>query len=56
VPSGEAFYRLHAAEQLLAEGRRAEADGHPKPALAFYRAVGATRFVREGETLLAATA
>jgi tetratricopeptide (TPR) repeat protein len=52
----EAFYRLRAAEALVAEGRRAEADAQLGPALAFYRAVGATRYVREGEALLAASA
>jgi tetratricopeptide (TPR) repeat protein len=52
----EAFYRLRAAEQLVAEGRRAEADEQLRPALAFYRAVGATRHLREGEALLAASA
>ena len=52
----EAFYRLRAAEALVAEARRAEADEQLRPALAFYRGVGATRYVREGEALLAATA
>jgi class 3 adenylate cyclase/tetratricopeptide (TPR) repeat protein len=52
----EAFFRLTAAEQLVAEGRRAEADEQLRPALAFYRGVGATRYVREGEALLAASA
>jgi class 3 adenylate cyclase/tetratricopeptide (TPR) repeat protein len=52
----EAFYRLRAAEQLVADGRRAEADEQLRPALAFYRDVGATRYVREGEALLAASA
>ncbi len=52
----EAFYRLRAAEQLVAEGRRAEADQELQAALAFYRSVGATRYVREGEALLAASA
>jgi tetratricopeptide (TPR) repeat protein len=51
-----AFYRLRSAEQLVAEGRRAEADEQLNRALAFYRSVGATRYVREGEALLAATA
>jgi class 3 adenylate cyclase len=51
-----AFYRLRAAERLLAEGRRAEADVQLAPALPFYRSVGATRYVREGEALLAASA
>jgi tetratricopeptide (TPR) repeat protein len=52
----EAYARLRAAEQLLGEGRRAEADKHLGRALGFWRSVGATRFIREGESLLAATA
>jgi class 3 adenylate cyclase/tetratricopeptide (TPR) repeat protein len=52
----EAFYRLCAAEALVAEGRRAEADEQLHAALAFYRSVGATRYVHEGEALLAASA
>ena len=52
----EAFLRLRAAEQLVEEGRRAEADEQLNRALAFYRSVGATRYVREGEALLAASA
>ena len=48
--------RLRAAESLVAQGRRAEADVQLQKALAFYRSVGATRFIREGEALLAATA
>ena len=55
-PVHEAFYRLRAAEQFVAEGRRAEADEQLRPALAFYRGVGATRYVREGEALMAASA
>ena len=46
--------RLHAAKALAADGRRAEADVQLRRALAFYRSVGATRYVREGEALLAA--
>jgi class 3 adenylate cyclase/tetratricopeptide (TPR) repeat protein len=56
MPTHEAFYRLRAAEVLAAEGRRAEADEQLHAALAFYRGVGATRYVREGESLLAASA
>jgi tetratricopeptide (TPR) repeat protein len=52
----EALFRLWAAEQLVGEGRRAEADEQLRPALAFYRSVSATRYVREGEALLAASA
>jgi class 3 adenylate cyclase/tetratricopeptide (TPR) repeat protein len=50
----EAFARLRAAEQLLAEGRRAEADEQLQRSLAFWRSVGATRYIRKGEALLAA--
>jgi hypothetical protein len=53
---GEAFCRLRAAEEFVAEGRRAEADEQLAAALAFYRDVRATRHVREGEALLAASA
>ena len=52
----EACCRLCAAEAYVAQGRRAEADEQLRPALAFYRSVGATRYVREGEALLAASA
>jgi hypothetical protein len=51
----EAYTRLRAAEQLVAEGRSGEADVQLQKALGFYRSVGATRFVREGEALLAAS-
>jgi tetratricopeptide (TPR) repeat protein len=56
IVTHEAFFRLRAAEQLVDEGRRAEADEQLQRALAFYRSVGATRYVREGEALLAASA
>ena len=52
----EAYTRLRAADQLVAEGRRGEADVQLQKALRFFRSVGATRFVREGEALLAASA
>ena len=52
----EMFNRLCAAEAFVADGRRAEADDQLQGALAFYRSVGATRYVREGEALLAASA
>jgi class 3 adenylate cyclase/tetratricopeptide (TPR) repeat protein len=50
----EALARLRAAERLVSEGRRIEADEQLRQALAFYRSVGATRYIREGEALLAA--
>jgi predicted ATPase/class 3 adenylate cyclase len=52
----EAFARLRAAEALVGEGRRAEADAQLEPALAFWRSVGATVYVRDGEALLAESA
>jgi class 3 adenylate cyclase/tetratricopeptide (TPR) repeat protein len=51
----EAFARLRAAGQLVSEDHRAEADEQLQKALLFYRSVGATRHINEGETLLAAT-
>lgn len=52
---GEAYTRLRAAESLVREGRSAEAEVELEGALGFYRGVGAIRFVREGEELLAGT-
>jgi class 3 adenylate cyclase/tetratricopeptide (TPR) repeat protein len=49
----EAYARLRAAELYLGDGRRTEADVELQKALAFWRAAGATAFVREGEALLA---
>jgi class 3 adenylate cyclase/tetratricopeptide (TPR) repeat protein len=51
----EAHARLRAAEMLIGEGRRAEGDAELQRALTFWRSVGATAYVREGEALLAAT-
>jgi tetratricopeptide (TPR) repeat protein len=50
---GAADVRRYAANALLVEGRRDEAEAQAERALAFYRSVGATRFVRELEALLA---
>jgi class 3 adenylate cyclase len=52
----EAHVRLRAAEELVGAGRRPEADDQLRRALAFFRSVGASRYVREGEALLAASA
>ncbi|HEU0247630.1 MAG TPA: adenylate/guanylate cyclase domain-containing protein [Gaiellaceae bacterium] len=49
----EALARLRAAEKLVAAGRRSEADEQLARALAFWRSVGATRYIRDGEALLA---
>jgi hypothetical protein len=50
----EAYARLCAAESLVREDRRAEADVELNRALAFWRSVGATAYVRDAEALLAA--
>jgi class 3 adenylate cyclase/tetratricopeptide (TPR) repeat protein len=52
----EAEARFRAGEQFAAEGRMAEAHEQLQHALAFYRSVDATRYVRAGEALLAASA
>ena len=46
--------RLLAAAGLVNAGRRQEADEQLRQALAFFRSVGATRYIREGEALLEA--
>lgn len=51
-----ALARLRAAEELLRTGRQAEADEQLRHALSFFRSVGATRFIRQAEALLAASA
>jgi hypothetical protein len=48
--------RLHAAARLIRAGHRAEADQSSNEALAFFRSVGATRFIRECEALIDASA
>jgi class 3 adenylate cyclase/tetratricopeptide (TPR) repeat protein len=52
----EARDRLWLAEALIEQNRRPEADIELQRALAFYRSVGATRYIREAEGLLAASA
>ena len=47
-----AFARLMAAKSLVANGDRSEAASVLAPAMAFYRSVGATRFLSRGEGLL----
>jgi class 3 adenylate cyclase/tetratricopeptide (TPR) repeat protein len=49
-----AYAHLRAAHALVEQGRGPEADAPLREALGFYRSVGATRYVREGEALLAA--
>ncbi|HZT17656.1 MAG TPA: adenylate/guanylate cyclase domain-containing protein [Gaiellaceae bacterium] len=52
--SYEAYARLEAARVLQSEGLQADRELHR--ALAFFRSVGATSYVRRGEALLAASA
>jgi class 3 adenylate cyclase/tetratricopeptide (TPR) repeat protein len=56
VAVDEAHARLRAAETLSAAGRRTEAALQLERALVFYRSVGATRYISEGEAVLAASA
>jgi hypothetical protein len=51
-----ALARLRAAQELARTGRRAAADDQLRHALSFFRSVAATRFISEGEELLAASA
>lgn len=52
----EARDRLWLAESLAKQGRRADANIEARRALDFYQSVGATRYIREGAALLAASA
>jgi hypothetical protein len=51
-----AYAHLRAAEALAAEGRRTEAEAHARQAIEFYASVGASAYVRRGESLLAVSA
>jgi class 3 adenylate cyclase/tetratricopeptide (TPR) repeat protein len=55
TPAFAAFAALHGAEEAVAAGNLADADALLPRALAFYRSIGAKRYVRAGERLLAAT-
>jgi hypothetical protein len=52
----EARDRLWLAATLIAQNARAEADVELQRVLAFYRSVGATRYILEAEGMLAASA
>jgi hypothetical protein len=52
----EAEARLRLGEQLVADGRRSEADDEITKALTFYGTAGATLFIEWGERLLAEAA
>jgi len=56
APAAEALTRMWAAEELLAAGRRAEAEEQLELALAFWRSVGATRYVARADALRAQAA
>jgi class 3 adenylate cyclase/tetratricopeptide (TPR) repeat protein len=56
VVPNEAYTRLRAAEKLLEQGRRADADAQLEQCLEFYRSVGASFYIREAETLMARSA
>jgi class 3 adenylate cyclase len=51
-----AYAHLRAAEELSAAGRRTDAQSHARQALGFYGSVGASEYVRRGESLLAVSA
>jgi tetratricopeptide (TPR) repeat protein len=51
-----AFAALRAAETYASEGRRSEANDQLIRALSFWKSVGAQRYIREGEALLAKSA
>lgn len=52
----EAIARLRAAETLATAGRRAEADAQLRPALAYFREIEATHYLKEAKSLLTQTA
>jgi DNA-binding SARP family transcriptional activator len=49
----EAYARLAASRVLVGQGHRADADEQLQRALTFYRTVGASRYLDEGQTVLA---
>ena len=55
-PLAEAFARLRAGAQLVATGRRQEANTQLERALMFFRKAGASAYIAEAEALLAAVA
>jgi class 3 adenylate cyclase/tetratricopeptide (TPR) repeat protein len=55
TPSFAALAALRGAEEAVSIGNRADAEAVLSRALAFYRSIGAKRYVHAGERLLAAT-
>jgi hypothetical protein len=56
APPFAALAALHAAEMYAAQGRHSEANEQLMRALPFWRSVGAKRYIRQGEALLAKSA
>jgi hypothetical protein len=52
APAVEAYARLRAAQELARAGPHAEARDCLAPALAFFRKVGATRYIAQAEQVL----
>jgi hypothetical protein len=53
APPVEAYTRLRAAEEFMRAGAHEQAHKHLEPAVAFFKRVGATRYLARGEQLLA---
>jgi class 3 adenylate cyclase/tetratricopeptide (TPR) repeat protein len=51
----EAYARMSAARMLMGQGRKEEGDEQVRRALAFYRSVEATRYIRECEAIATST-
>ena len=51
-----ALARLHAAQEFIKAGQPTEAEDQLRYAFQFFRPVGATHFIRQGQALLAASA
>jgi ATP/maltotriose-dependent transcriptional regulator MalT len=56
APSVEAYARMRTAQELARAGNRAEARDCLSPALAFFREVGATRYLAQAEQVLGPSA
>lgn len=51
APSINAYNRLRTAEAMVSAGQLTDASPHAEHALAFYRRVGATRYIKQAEAL-----
>jgi hypothetical protein len=52
APSIEAYTQLHAAKEMISLGQSSGASALLESALAFYRSVGATRYIQDAEAAL----